>query len=164
MDPSCRIAQHWLGRGAHWTRLHKPVRVLSVLPGTTELEKVTTIALMVQHTWQKVRGGPWLSIDMTCKPPPIAKAFSIKPPRPLPGDCEEILGHLVTFGQNGELFVAEVSGPKACDDCWGSKRIWALSKKSLKVEVERWLQEVEEVVPDLEPVCDGVGEALPHVQ
>jgi len=138
--------------------------VLSVLPGTTELEKVTTIALMVQHTWQKVRGGPWLSIDMTCKPPPIAKAFSIKPPRPLPGDCEEILGHLVTFGQNGELFVAEVSGPKACDECWGSKRIWALSKKSLKVEVERWLQEVEEVVPDLEPVCDGVGEALPHVK
>ena len=43
-DPSCRIAQHFLGRGAQWTRVHKPQQVLTVLPGSTELEKVTTIA------------------------------------------------------------------------------------------------------------------------
>ena len=157
-DPSCRIAQHFLGRGALWTMLHKPVRVLSVLPGTKELEKVTTIALMVQHTWQRVRGGPWLSIDMACKPPPMAKAFHIKPHLPLPGDCEEMMGHLDKFTQNGGLFLAQISGPKTCEECWGAKRICAISKKSLRVEVERWLAE-EELVPGLEPACDVVGDS-----
>jgi len=155
-DPCCRIAQHFLGRGAQWTMLHRPVRVLSVLPGTTELEKATTIALMVQHGWRKVRGGLWLKVDLPCLPSPIAKSYTLKA-RPLPGDCEELLGHLVKFSESGGLFVAEVSGPKACDEGWGFKRICALSKKSLKEGVERWLQEVEEdEVPDLEPVCDGV--------
>ena len=75
--PAAESPQHFLGRGAVWTMLHKPVRVLSVLPGTTELEKATTIALMVQHGWRKVRGGLWIKVDLPCLPPPIAKSYTV---------------------------------------------------------------------------------------
>ena len=67
------------------------------------------------QSWSDNIGMNWLC-EFVCKPPPIAKAYGIRSPKPSPGECEEILDHLVTFGQNGELFVAEASGPKACDE------------------------------------------------
>ena len=50
-DPSCRIAQHFLGRGAHWTRVHQPVRVLLVLQA--HYHSVGGSVYVAQ-----VRGGP----------------------------------------------------------------------------------------------------------
>ena len=41
-----RMAEHFLGRGSHWTRLHPPIKVLEVVPGNKELESAKTIALM----------------------------------------------------------------------------------------------------------------------
>ena len=67
-----RIAQHFLGHGgAKWTELHSPLQVLSVLPGDDMLENATTIALMCEHGWERVRGGSWISVEMNC-PAPIA--------------------------------------------------------------------------------------------
>ena len=59
LDVETRIAAHFLGKGAgaKWTNLHPPLRVLSVVPGDTLLENLTTIALMVQHGNACVRGG-----------------------------------------------------------------------------------------------------------
>ena len=49
LDVETRIAAHFLGNGAgaRWTNLHRPVRVLSVVPGDTLLENCTPIALIV---------------------------------------------------------------------------------------------------------------------
>jgi predicted GIY-YIG superfamily endonuclease len=60
-DVPRRIAEHFLGRGSHWTRTHPPVKVLEVVPGNKELENATTIALMCKHGWRNVRGGMWCS-------------------------------------------------------------------------------------------------------
>ena len=45
-DVPRRIAEHWLQRGSLWTRAHRPIRVLEVVPGGTDLEAAKTIALM----------------------------------------------------------------------------------------------------------------------
>ena len=70
-----RIAQHFLGTGSKWTRLHKPVQVLSCLPGDRDLESVTTIALMCKHGWERVRGGAWCQVLLPACPAPILKAI-----------------------------------------------------------------------------------------
>ena len=70
-----RIAQHFLGSGSKWTRLHKPVQVLSCLPGDRDLESVTTIALMCKHGWERVRGGAWCQVHLPACPAPILKAI-----------------------------------------------------------------------------------------
>jgi len=54
-----RIAAHWAGQGARWTRLHKPVRIKSVCLGGRDVEKQVTLSMMREHGFQKVRGGPW---------------------------------------------------------------------------------------------------------
>ncbi len=71
-----RIAAHFLGNGAGavWTNLHRPRRVLSVIPGDALLENLTTIALMVEHGHEKVRGGKWCSLEHKC-PVAIQKAM-----------------------------------------------------------------------------------------
>ena len=70
-----RIAQHFLRAGSKWTRLHKPIRVLSCLPGDHVLERATTIALMCQHGWERVRGGAWCQVQLAACPAPILKAM-----------------------------------------------------------------------------------------
>ena len=68
LDVESRIAGHFLGNGAgaKWTDLHGPRRVLSVVPGDTLLENLTTLALMVQHGHECVRGGKWCSLEHKC--------------------------------------------------------------------------------------------------
>ena len=68
LDVETRIAGHFLGKGAgaKWTSLHPPLRVLSVVPGDTLLENLTTIALMVQHGHECVRGGKWCALEHKC--------------------------------------------------------------------------------------------------
>lgn len=70
-----RIAQHFLGTGSKWTRLHKPVQVLSCLPGDRALESVTTIALMCKYGFERVRGGAWCQVQLPACPAPIIKAM-----------------------------------------------------------------------------------------
>jgi predicted GIY-YIG superfamily endonuclease len=72
-----RIAQHFLGVGSKWTKLHPPIEVLSVVQGDYVMEQATTIAMMCRHGWEKVRGGPWCSIELSC-PSPIMQAKGAK--------------------------------------------------------------------------------------
>ena len=81
LDVETRIAGHFLGAGAgaKWTTRHKPVRVLSVVPGDTLLENLTTIALMVQHGHECVRGGKWCALEHKC-PANIQRAMCFMRP------------------------------------------------------------------------------------
>ena len=73
-DIQTRIASHFLGAGAKWTQLHKPIAVNSVRPGDTLLETLTTVALMCVHGYEKVRGGPYCHVEMPKPPACISKA------------------------------------------------------------------------------------------
>ena len=55
-NPEIRLATHFLGRGAGWTILHKPIGIKSIQPGDTQLENCLTLALMCKYGWKKVRG------------------------------------------------------------------------------------------------------------
>jgi putative endonuclease len=56
-----RMAQHWSGRAAKWTRLHRPLAVHEVIyPATNENEK--TLELMERYGKDKVRGGSFCRI------------------------------------------------------------------------------------------------------
>ena len=73
-DVQTRLCSHFLGAGAKWTQLHKPVAVHSVRPGCTLLETLTTLALMCKYGWEKVRGGSYCTIEMLKPPACLAKA------------------------------------------------------------------------------------------
>ena len=74
-DLHTRIASHFLGAAAKWTKLHKPVMVHSVRPGNTTLENCITVQLMCQHGWEKVRGGSYTNVEMEKPPACISKAM-----------------------------------------------------------------------------------------
>lgn len=73
-----RIAQHFLGLGSQWTKLHPPLQVMSCLPGNALLENATTIALMCRHGWSRVRGGPWHHPDLPAAPDALRYAIRCK--------------------------------------------------------------------------------------
>ena len=79
LEVETRIAAHFLGNGAMWTRLHRPVRVLAVTPGDTQLENLTCIALMCQHGHERVRGGKWCLLEHKV-PAAIRKAMLYQRP------------------------------------------------------------------------------------
>ena len=70
-----RIASHFIGNGSLWTKKYKPLEVVSVKPGDTLLENLTTIALMAKHGYEDVRGGKWCKVELQNAPAPIAKAL-----------------------------------------------------------------------------------------
>ena len=81
-----RTAQHFLGRGADWTRLWKPLSLHSAVEGDTELENAQTIALMAQYGWRKVRGGRYTSPAMSSQPKVLGsvlgRAVPVREPKP----------------------------------------------------------------------------------
>jgi predicted GIY-YIG superfamily endonuclease len=61
-----RLERHFAGKGCAWTKLHRPIRLLSTRPAETEdwkraeqIENQLTLSLMREHGWQRVRGGYW---------------------------------------------------------------------------------------------------------
>ena len=85
-DIQVRIASHFLQNGSKWTQLHKPLSVISVRPGDKHLETLTTIGLMCQHGWEKVRGGSYCTVEMPKAPACISKALHYAAYRPCPSD------------------------------------------------------------------------------
>ena len=150
-DPETRIACHFLGRGARWTQLHPPIAVESLQPGTTKLEDVITISLMVKYGFQRVRGGQYVMVDLPAPPPPIIAALSIKPSAPAAIvariEVNTLLGHVVQVTQRmkeGETaWMARVAGEKALKCCpsKGFKTFYAPNEALLRENVVRWLEE-----------------------
>ena len=113
LDVQRRIAQHFLGRGSCWTRLHPPLDPISVEEGSKELENCKTIALMIKKGWRNVRGGNWTRVLMTTPPPPLLKALECRPPDPLPGTIEVLNDHCVhLIRTDEETYLARISGKK----------------------------------------------------
>ena len=60
-----RYCQHVTGRGgSKWTRLHKPIEIVSVVVGDNTRENEITRELMRTHGWENVRGGPYCRVEM----------------------------------------------------------------------------------------------------
>ena len=114
-DVPRRVAEHFLLRGAHWTRLHRPVKVLEVVPGNKDLENAKTIALMCRLGWRKVRGGAWCATELKSMPIPLARALSQKPPKELPADK----GRGARVPRAGHLRAGGRGGPR-CKSDWAS--------------------------------------------
>eukprot|EP01047_Picozoa_sp_COSAG01_P002379 COSAG01_NODE_63_length_29632_cov_270.650662_28_plen_142_part_00 len=79
---SLRLPHHWVGTGARWTRLHKPLSIKTILlDGGETAEEVSnhenqvTLGLMRQFIrdhgpdgWKSVRGGSYTEVYMTGPP------------------------------------------------------------------------------------------------
>ena len=147
-----RIATHFLGRGAQWTRLHPPEAVESVQPGDTVLENAVTIALMAKHGWKSVRGGHYLEIDLPAAPKALHKAFAMRPPPPLPMQISGGHGVVVhKIKEDGPMaWRARVAGQRAAKSCpqKGYKTLYAASEAELREEVGKWLEEPMEIEPE----------------
>ena len=66
-----RYAQHECGEGAKWTRRHKPIGVVEIIPNACgDVENSKTLEYMKLYGWENVRGGYWCRLDMK-NPPKI---------------------------------------------------------------------------------------------
>lgn len=155
-DPEVRICSHFLGRGAQWTALHKPLGIKRIQPGDTQLEDCLTLALMCKYGWRKVRGGRYLDVNMTMAPPPIRRAYTLKTPAKTLQvehvEAEAVLGHSVITQQIKEEgsktdWRARITGPKADSECpkTGRKTMYAQCEEDLKDCVRKWLGEYKDV-------------------
>lgn len=138
-DVPRRIAEHWLGRGSGWTRTHAPVRVLDVVTGGRDLETATTIAMMIQHGWRKVRGGPYCSIELRTMPVPIARALAGRGPREVQvsGKSIEHRDHLIHT--DGPPWTARVSGPATVDLSKGVRIFRGETEEEVSHAAEDWV-------------------------
>lgn len=63
MNFNVRMAQHFSGIGAKWTKLHKPLKVIEVVyPMTPGLENIITQKYFALYGKEKVRGGSWCRV------------------------------------------------------------------------------------------------------
>ena len=135
-----RIASHFLGNGSEWTELHKPLRVVACIEGDTTLEDLTTIALMAQHGWEKVRGGKWTARDLTC-PLPIRHAIMLNHKRRLDESTDESICVKQTKA-DGENYAhrAIITTEQAKAECpkRGYKVIYASTREQLNDKIDAW--------------------------
>lgn len=69
-DVDRRLEQHFSGKGAEWTKLHPPRRLVhTICTGTTDarqaeqMEDEATVAMMLDYGIDKVRGGHFCSLE-----------------------------------------------------------------------------------------------------
>ena len=63
-----RMAQHWNGTGAKWTRLHAPVSIHEVVyPAEKSTENEVTKRYIELYGKERVKGGVWCRISDTEK-------------------------------------------------------------------------------------------------
>jgi hypothetical protein len=140
-DVPRRIAEHFLGRGSMWTRTYPPTRVLDVLPGDTQLENATTIALMSKHGWRHVRGGAWCSIELRSMPLPLARALAGRAPREVTvsGTSIDYHDHLVHI--EGPPWIARVSGPATIRLAKGHRVVTGESEEEVLRVATQWVDQ-----------------------
>lgn len=66
-----RMSRHFEGGGAEWTKLYKPIKVLTSFPGDLKKENRVTLACMRKWGFNNVRGGAWTKCEpLLCLPLP----------------------------------------------------------------------------------------------
>lgn len=70
IEPEKRIKSHFNGKGSSWTKIHSPMKVISVeMTGTKNwkiaetIENSIVLENMITHGWKNVRGGFWSLVD-----------------------------------------------------------------------------------------------------
>ncbi len=63
-----RFKEHLLGDGSKWTRIHKPLQMINVIPGDLQIENKVTLQMMRKYGWKNVRGGSWCQVDLKYRP------------------------------------------------------------------------------------------------
>ena len=60
-----RFAQHWQGKGAKWTKLHKPLEVIRIIyPALEEnIENKITLEYIALYGADRVKGGTYCRIS-----------------------------------------------------------------------------------------------------
>jgi hypothetical protein len=155
-----RMAEHFLGRGSHWTRLHPPIKVLEVVPGNKELESAKTIALMCRVGYRKVRGAAWCSTELKSMPLPLARVLAQKPPRELPEEkrigAYDYRGQAIYVREVEEGYTARVTGPLAL------RHSPEQGVKTLVAETETLARRTAEVWVDAQHDGQDEGEREPE--
>jgi len=64
MDLNKRLSQHWCGKGAKWTGLHKPISVERVVFPVLDykMENELTLEYMEKYGKEKVKGGSYCRV------------------------------------------------------------------------------------------------------
>lgn len=64
MDLNKRLSQHWSGKGAKWTMLHKPVSVEKIIFPVldSKMENEITLEYMNKFGKEKVKGGSYCKV------------------------------------------------------------------------------------------------------
>lgn len=63
-----RFEQHFNGEGSEWTKLHRPIRVIEVVPADKSTEKTKTIEYMKKYGVEHVRGSYWCQVILRNRP------------------------------------------------------------------------------------------------
>ena len=143
-DVPRRIAEHFMGRGAMWTRVYPPVAVLSVVPGGKDLENATTIALMCTHSWRKVRGGAWCQMELKAMPLPLSKALASKVPREVQSTGVSFDYHDHLIHVDGPPWTARASGPATLADSKGARVFTGESDDEARRAAELWIDQIRQ--------------------
>ncbi len=86
-----RILDHGNTRNsAQWTMLYKPLCIIKLIPGSTNIEDMVTLHAMEIYGWQNVRGGKWCKLEMKNPPKELNNSLLYNPT--LCGRCFR-LGH-----------------------------------------------------------------------
>ena len=146
-DFRTRVCADGGGRGSHWTRTYKPVKVLRVIPGEQDLEDPGTIAMMCQYGWRNVRGGSWTSLVLKTMPLPLARALAMRPPGEMPEAKEdntyEYQEQLVDLVPDKTGWSSRVTGPLAVHvNKTGIKTFHAKSLEGAKTRAQQWINQV----------------------
>jgi predicted GIY-YIG superfamily endonuclease len=63
-NPKSRIEQHFKNDGTKWTKLHKPLEVISIIEGDELVEETTTLDYMHKYGINNVRGGSFTTLTI----------------------------------------------------------------------------------------------------
>lgn len=77
-----RLKTHFHGKGAKWTKLHKPVAVMQVLEAETEEDEKHKTYEMMKRYGDAVRGSIWCQQQMRSPPAELRTFFNDKEGRP----------------------------------------------------------------------------------
>lgn len=64
-----RINKHFIGEGAEWCKLYRPISLIAQYDGSLEEENNITLLYMKQYGYNNVRGGKWTSCQDYKEPP-----------------------------------------------------------------------------------------------
>ena len=65
-QPTFRLNDHFVGGGAAWTKIYKPISIYELIPDRPDSdEQIVTQEYMKKYGIDNVRGGPWCKISLT---------------------------------------------------------------------------------------------------